>query len=279
MISILFGLLAAFSWGAGDYFGGLSSRRIGAYLSVFFAEAAGLIALLVVDFFVREPLFTLRDFLYSLAAGALGAFGLLLLYRALTSGPLSIAAPVSALFAALIPILVGAFTEGLPGLLQVGGFILALAAVWLIAKGEAGRPFHLDRLSDLALPLLSGLGFGLYFVLIHQSATRAVLWPMIVGRMGGGLVLLVILLRRREPFAPISKAWGLVLLNTIMDLGGNLCYILASQQGRMDVAAVLSALYPGVTVLLAWLFLKERLGRSQTAGILTALAAIVLMSI
>jgi drug/metabolite transporter (DMT)-like permease len=279
LISIVFGLIAAASWGAGDFFGGLSSRRMGAYLSVFFSEAAGLGILLLAVLFTREPFFSLSDLAFSLVAGGLGAFGLVLLYRALIAGPLSIAAPVSALLAALVPILVGAWTAGLPGPLKLAGFALALLAVWLIAQGDSTGPLRLSHLSELGLPFISGLCFGLYFVLIHQAAVDSILWPMIAGRFAGGTVLALLLLLRREPLRQVKAAWGLALLNTLMDLGGNLFYILAGQAGRMDVAAVLSALYPGVTVLLAWLFLKERIGRSQSVGILAALAAIALMTL
>lgn len=279
MISIVFGLIAATSWGAGDFFGGLASRRMGAYLSVFFSEVAGLGILLAAVYFTGEPFFSQSDLLFSLAAGSLGAFGLVLLYRALIAGPLSIAMPVSALLAALVPILVGAWTAGLPAPLKLGGFVLALFAVWMIAKGDQSGPLRLSHFSDLGLPFISGLCFGLYFVLIYQAAVDSTLWPMIVGRMGGGIVLTVLLALRRESLCPIRSAWGLALLNTLMDLGGNLFYILAGQAGRMDVAAVLSALYPGVTVLLAWLFLKERIGPAQRVGIFAALAAIALMTL
>ena len=278
MLSILLGLTAALSWGASDYFGGLSSRKLGAYVAVFFSESVGLLFLLAAIPFVHEAPLDLSSALTSFTAGAIGVLGLILLYRAMATGPMSVAAPVSALLSAILPILIGMFTEGFPGLLRIAGFGLALTAVWLFAK-EEGVSLKLSRISDLALPLLAGVAFGFYFVLMHNGSQGATLWPLILARTAGTLVLVVVLLSRRIPIRAMRAAWGLILANAILDVGGSLFYVLAGQMGRMDVAAVLSALYPSGTVFLAWAFLKERINRAQTLGILAALSAIVLLTV
>jgi hypothetical protein len=95
--------------------------------------------------------------------------GLMLLYHAMTVGLMSIAAPVSALLAAALPVAVGMFTEGFPGFLTLIGFGFALLAVWMISQGEGGVTDILSHLSDLKLPLLAGIGFGFYFVLMHEA--------------------------------------------------------------------------------------------------------------
>jgi len=279
LLSILFGLLAAVSWGTGDFAGGLSSRQIGAYSAVFFAEVIGLVCLIASVPIVREPLPPLNVWVFSLAAGGLGVLGLVFLYQAMTVGQMSIAAPVSALLAVALPILIAAFTEGLPGAFQLSGFGFALAAVWLVSQKDGDERPHLERLSDLRLPLFAGLGFGLFFVLINQASTQATLWPLLLSRTGGVLTLLVIILIRRSPIRMVRKALPYVLVNAVLDLSANLFYIFAGQAGRMDVAAVLSSLYPGGTAILAWLILKERISRAQTLGILSALVAIALMTI
>jgi len=279
LISIIYGILSAGAWGAGDFAGGLSSRKVGAYRAVFYADFFGLLILVVASFVYRESLPSTSGWLNSLLAGVLGSFGLLILYHSLSIGQMSIAAPVSALFAALLPVIVGSITEGLPSAIQLIGFVLALAAVWLISQGDG--KFHISRLSDLRFPILAGVGFGCYFIFIHNAAAdpNSFLWPMIISRLAGTLLLFFIVFARREPLVVPRDAWGLVLLNAALDLTGNFFYILASKTGRLDVAAVLSSLYPGSTVILAWLFLKERLSRTQVIGILLAFVAILLFAI
>ncbi|MEW6406603.1 MAG: DMT family transporter [Chloroflexota bacterium] len=281
MLSIIYGIASALSWGAGDFAGGMASRKIGAYRAVFFADLIGLIALILVVVIVREVMPPISSLLLAALAGALGSMGLLVLYYTLAHGQMSIAAPVSALMAAALPVAVGALTEGLPAPLQFGGFGLALAAVWLISQSDSTSHLHLDRLTDLRLPLLAGIGFGSYFVLMHFSTSNitAVYWPMIASRVSGTLLLLAIVLGRRETLTAPRDAWMVILLNGMLDLGGNFFYILAARAGRLDIAAVLSSLYPGSTVILAWLLLKERISRVQMIGILFALSAIILLTV
>ena len=279
MLSIIYGILSAATWGAGDFAGGLSSRKVGAYRAVFYADFIGLLILIVSYFVYREPFPSTSGWINSLLGGALGSFGLLILYHSLSIGQMSIAAPVSALFAALLPVIVGALTEGFPSAIQLTGFVLALAAIWLISQGDG--KFHISRLSDLRFPILAGVGFGSYFIFIHNAAgdPNSFLWPMIISRAAGTVLVFFIVFGRGETFVVPHNAWGVVLLNAALDLTGNFFYILASKSGRLDIAAVLSSLYPGSTVILAWLLLKEHLSRMQLVGILLALAAIFLFTI
>ena len=279
MISILYGIASSLSWGAGDFAGGLSSRRVGPYRAVLYADFFGLLILIAAAFFYREAFPPTSGFVNSLLGGALGSFGLLILYYSLSVGQMSIAAPVSALFAALLPVIYGAITEGLPSAIRFIGFALALTAVWLISQGDGG--FHVSKLSDLRFPILAGLGFGCYFIFIHNAASEpnSLLWPLIISRAAGTILVFLIVLARRETLAVPRDALGLVLINATLDLGGNFFYILASKTGRLDVAAVLSSLYPGATVVLAWWFLKEHISRVQVIGIILAFAAILLFTI
>ena len=278
MISILFGLFSALSWGGGDFVGGLASRKTGAYRAVFYGEVFGLLLLLGAAIFMHEPALAWSKILLAGAAGAIGSTGLLILYHAMTTGQMSIATPVSALLAAALPVAVGAITEGLPSPLKLAGFVCALAAVWLVAQDDSDKT-HAMRLADLRLPLLAGVCFGLYFIIMHQASNQSVLAPMIASRSAGSLALLIFLLARREDFRASRPAWPYIALNAVLDIGGNAFYILAGQIGRLDVSAVLSSLFPGTTVLLAWLVLKEKINRVQWLGILAALIAIALMTI
>jgi drug/metabolite transporter (DMT)-like permease len=102
---------------------------------------------------------------------------------------------------------------------------------------------------------------------------------MIASRFAATFMLFALVLLRRESFSVQRDAWGVVMVNATLDVGGNLFYLLALQSGRLDISAILSSLYPGATVILAWIFLKERITWSQWAGILTALLAIALFAV
>jgi drug/metabolite transporter (DMT)-like permease len=280
VLSILYGLGAALSWGAGDFTGGMAARKAGAYRAVFYAEIFGILILLIPLTLVDESFPGTKTFLLCMLAGALGSIGLLLLYHSMTLGLMSIAAPVSALLAAMIPVIVGIVTEGWPEYLTILGFVFALFAVWMVSQGENGVTDLFAHLSDLKLPLFAGIGFGLYFVVLHQATQESgVVWPMLASRIGGLILVLTYLLIARISWKVDPSAWPMICVNGTLDIAGNFFFIMAGQSGRLDVTAVLSGLFPGATVLLAWIFLRERLTRNQWIGIASALTAIVLMTL
>jgi len=281
LLSILFGLGAALSWGAGDFTGGLASRKTGAYRAVFYSEIIGVFLLFIILGVSGEAFPNLRIWSLAMIAGAIGTVGLMLLYQAMTLGLMSISAPVSALLAALIPVLVGSFRDGLPDALTFTGFGFALAAVWLVSQSEGGVKDIFSHIFDLKLPLLAGIGFGLYFILMHEAtSTGATVWPMIASRTGGTILIAAFMVISRTAWkVEDASAWKFLILNGIFDIGGNVFFILSGQAGRLDVASVLSSLFSGVTVMLAWIFLKERLSRNQWIGVFSAFVAIVLMTI
>jgi len=277
LLSIFYGLLSALAWGGADFAGGLASRRESPIRVVTLAEIAGFVLLIVLILIFPEPVPPLEVWVVSGLANLLGIAGLILLFRALAEGQMSIAAPVSALMAAIIPVVVSGFTEGLPKWVTFVGFAFAMASIWLISRDEEGG--HLQRLSDLRLPLLSGVGFGLYFVLIHSASQDYTFWPLIAARcvsipllVGYGLVTRQRVLPQR-PLRLLASSSGL------LDVAGNTFYVLAGQIGRLDISAVLVSLYPASTAILAAIFLKERINRTQALGIIIALVAIILMTL
>jgi drug/metabolite transporter (DMT)-like permease len=281
LLSILFGLGAALGWGAGDFTGGLASRKTGAYRAVFYSEVVGVFILFIMLGIWREDVPNLSVWFPALIAGAIGTFGLTLLYHAMTLGLMSISAPVSALLAAMLPVIVGMFREGMPESSTMLGFVFALAAVWLVSQSEGSVKDVFAHLSDLKMPMLAGVCFGLYFILMHQSTSGGErIWPMIASRSGGTIMIATYMLIARASFKVEDKsAWTFLILNGFFDITGNIFFILSGQFGRLDVASVLSSLFSGVTVMLAWIFLKEHLTRNQWIGVASALVAIVLMTI
>ncbi|HEX6034598.1 MAG TPA: DMT family transporter [Anaerolineales bacterium] len=277
MLSILYGILSAATWGAGDFIGGLASKQTTPYRVLFLAELAGMVPFTVLAILLREPMPPADDMLIGAGSSLIGLTGLLFLYRALASGQMTIAAPVSALFAAFLPVVFGFFALGAPSPTTLSGFILAFAAVWFIS--QTGVTNWRFSLWELRLPLLSGFFFGLYFLTLHRATLNAFFWPLAAARFAGFVALGLYALISRQPGLPPRNIWGLSIVNGMLDIGGNAFYVLAAQTGRLDVAAVLSALYPASTVLLAWIFLKERITWLQTVGVLLAFIAIVLFTL
>lgn len=275
LLTVIFGLAASLCWGSGDFSGGLATRRANSSSVVVAAYATGFVLLIALALIVRERLPSAIDMFWGGLAGIVGALGLIAFYSALSRGRMGIVAPVAAMFTAALPVVFIAFTAGLPTLFQLLGFALALIAIFLISRPERakGRPVGIE------LALLAGCAFGCFFILISRVNHASTYWPLAVARLTSVLFLFIILRLRRQPLLPSLKVAPLILLAGILDALGNAFFVLASHSGRLDVAAVLSSLYPAATVLLAALLLRERVTRIQFLGILFALIAIPLISI
>ena len=272
---IVFGLTSAACWGAADFCGGLATKSTQVYRVIISSQLISLILLVILAIATHERLLPFDQMLLASVAGVVGAIGMIALYRALAVGQMGVAAPVSAVVAASVPVIVGSFIEGPPSVSQLIGFGLAFVAVWFISRtGRSAIHWH-----DLGLPIIAGLGFGTFYVLIGSVGQAAVWWPLVAARVGSLTALLIVTLVNRQPRLVERQSLRLIVLIGVFEVGGNACYILARQAGRLDVAAVLASLYPAVTVWLAWFFLKERMYRLQSIGVLAALAAIVLITL
>lgn len=273
--SVFFGLLSALTWGAGDFCGGQASKRSGVYQVVLVAEVVGAALLAALAVILHEALPVPVGWLWGGLAGLAGVFGLLMLYQGLSTGQMGIVAPLTAVVAGAVPIVVGLWSDGLPTVWQMAGFLCALAAVWLLSSGDSGRL----QLADLWLPIAAGLGFGFYFVFMDHATVYGVIWPLVWARSLAAVVVIGLLLAWRRPLLPAHGIPALALLCGVLDAGGNLFFALATQAGRLDVAAVLSSLYPASTVALAAFVLHERLNRTQWIGVVAALIAVVLIAL
>jgi drug/metabolite transporter (DMT)-like permease len=281
VLAAIFALSAAATWGSGDFTGGLATRRVGPFYTVLVSYSVGLLALLGVALARSEPLPPAADLLWGALAGLLGMLGLGFLLRGFAAGRMGIVAPVSAVLGTAIPVLFAAFTQGLPARLQLLGFALALASIWLLSRpekldgrtaGQGGKPSGIDS------ALLAGLGFGGFFTALAQVGESAVFWPLVAGRLASCLAMVGFTLIVRRQIVKPGLPLGLLALAGALDVGGNLFFLLALQTGRLDIAAVLASLYPAVTALLAWLVGGERLARLQVAGVAGAVLAIVLIT-
>lgn len=277
LTAVFHGLAAAASWGAGDFSGGVATKRGHVYPVVLLSHIVGISGLLLLIALFGEPMPASRDLFIGALGGISGAIGVLALYTGLARGRMGIVAPLTAVVTAIVPVLFGLFLEGLPQLIQLAGFGVALLAVWLISGDNGDNPAGL-RWRDLRLPIVSGLGFGLFFIFIDQVSDNAILWPLVGARTASILMMAALVLANRQQMRPGSGQFGYIILAGVFDVSGNAFFALATSLGRLDVASVLSSLYPVTTVLLARFILDERLSRRQGAGVAAALAAVILIT-
>jgi drug/metabolite transporter (DMT)-like permease len=274
LAAVGFGLAASLSWGTSDFSGGMAAKRVHIFGVMTISYAVGLVLLIALAVARGEPVAAASDLLWAAGAGLAGAAGLTAQYRALAVGRMGIVAPVAAVLGATIPVIFSAFSEGVPGSLRVIGFGLAILGVALISRARTAG----SGADGLGLAVIAGLGFGLFFILIDQVSDDAVFWPLVAARGASFAVLLIVALSSGQTWLPSRSGLRIVLLAGALDVGGNTFFLLAAQSGRLDVASVLSSLYPAVTVILARGILKEHVTRAQGIGIAAALIAIPLIA-
>jgi len=274
-ISALFALLAASTWGAGDFSGGIASKRTNALSVVILAHISSLLLLIVLIIILHEPVPTTNVWVWGGIAGLCGAIGLVLLYSSLANGKMSIAAPISAVVAAGVPVVAAAFTSGLPANIVLCGFGFVLAAIWLISSGN-------NMTMDLALlqkPIIAGFAFGFFFLCLHQASIQSVLYPLVAVRIVSISSTLIYAQITHQAVFPTRDSINPILISGILDTIGNGAYAISAQTGRVDISAVLGSLYPASTVILAWIVLKEHISRKQILGVAASLTAIILITI
>ena len=288
-------LAAAATWGGGDFSGGVGVKAAGgttagALRVVIAGHAISLLALLAVLASTHAALPHGTALAWGLGGGVVAGLSLTAFYIALARGEMGVSAAVSGLITAAIPAAVSAWTEGAPSALRLSGFACAAVAIWLIAAPSSttpnkGRP---DR-SVVFLAILGGIGFGIYFVALKQANGLGEWMPLTLARVGslGTCVVLLLAVRlgadtegRAETEDWLSRgAWMGALGIAVLDTAGNLLYTAATRTGRLDVAAVLAALYPASTILLAAVLLQERPSRRQWTGMAVALVAVMMVTL
>jgi drug/metabolite transporter (DMT)-like permease len=273
-LGALFALISAMIWGGADFSGGISTRRITQFQTLALSAFSGMLVLAGLAVLFREPWPAWQDVLWSVAAGVAGAAGIAALYYGLSLGQMALVAPIAAVVGAVAPVVFGLLTRNpaTPG--QILGFLIALPGIWLVSYGSSATDDRGGK--GLALALLAGLAFGGFFILIAQVRQGAIYIPLVVARLAMlGLAGLFLLLRGL-PVPPL-RDHPLALLAGGLDAGGNIFYLFAVQFTRLDVAAVLSSLYPAVTVILASLVVKEKISPGQWVGIVVCLLAVLLI--
>ena len=274
-LGILFALASAVVWGSGDFAGGLAARRSHQFQVLALSALSGIVLLLVCAGLWREALPPPSSLAWAAAAGLSGAIGIAALYRGLAIGSAATVAPTAAVITAALPVVFSGVTAGLPRPSQLAGFMVAILGIWLVARASSTRE---SSGAGLNLAFLAGLGFGGFLILIAQVHSEFVFLPLAVTR-AVTLATAVALMLSRDVRIPTLTANPVALLAGVLDAGGNILFLFARQQTRLDVAAVLSSFYPVATVVLARLVLHERVTLTQWIGAGVCLVAVGLITI
>jgi drug/metabolite transporter (DMT)-like permease len=276
IMGILLGLAAALLYGSSDFGGGLASRRSGPLRVSVIGSAAATVLAWAALIMSGGPGPDVRAVTWGLAAGLAGGAGTLALYRGLARGQMSVVGPVSAVGAAVVPVAAGIALGERPGVLTVAGVLVALPAIVLVAASGSVR----GRLgSGLFDGLAAGLAFGILFIGLAQAGQHAGMWPVASEQTGTLLVTLAVAAASREPLKLPVRAAGLPVLAGASSVAAALAYYYATHISMLAVAAVLTSLYPGVTVLLARAILRERFSPAQRAGLGLCTLAIIAIAL
>lgn len=281
MSAILLGLTSAICWGTGDFLGGMQSRRLPPLAVVLWSQLAGGV-MLVGALAIMRPQPALGSILWGMAGGVVGCGALVLFYRGLATGIMSIVAPVSAC-GVVLPVLFSLLSGRVPPPLGLLGALTAIAGIVLVSVQSSATAEH-RRLSRSALLLSLGaaLGFGLFFVCVAQGSGvhgGSPVWTVLGARIGSVAFLWTLV-----TISGIPAPWPVhhvpqVAMVGILDSGANLLFAIATTQGNLAIVAVLGSLYPVATIVLGHVILNERFSPLQGAGVALALAGVALLSI
>ena len=275
-------LAAAVLYGSADFLGGVGSRRASALSFLAASAPVGAVIMLAAALATGGPVAAGR-LGWGFAAGAVSGVGVIVFFAGLAAGPISVVAPLSALGAALLPVAAGIADGERLGVAALAGALLCLVSVTLVSLES--RPFtgrgRRPAIGGVACGLAAGVAFGLYFLFIRNAAQAGGLWPLAVSRCTACTIVLVTAAwRGHRPVLPRAGRGlsGMALAAGAGDVAASLLYVRAVRCGPFALAAVITALYPAVTVLLATLVLGERMRAAQRVGLALGALGILLVT-
>lgn len=298
---IVFALAAAALYGSADFLGGAATRRSRALSVASVSVPAGAVVMLLAAAVAGGPVST-AGFGWAVAAGAVGAVGLLVFYKGLAVGPMSVVAPVSALMSTVLPVGVAIASGEHFSARVYAGVAACLVAIVLVSmeRGmlawpgrKAARPAtpqpaeprpagHHAALRGFGYGIACGALFGIFYLFLRNAGTAGVFWPVAVARLANcAVVLAVVVLARARPVGRQDggRVLAAAIVSGVFDASANLFYVLATRAGLFGIAIVLTALYPGITVLLARFVLGERMHVVQRIGLLLAAVGVILVTL
>lgn len=279
-MGIFFALLSSLLWGTSDFLGGTASRRLSPIGVVTVSEAVGLAAPLTWAIATGAFSSPTGYVGWALMAAVAGTTGIVAFYRALATGTMGVIAPIASL-GVIVPVAVGIAQGDRPSALQGAGIVIAIVGV-ILAGGPELRVQGQSRAAAAQPLILAGvaaLGFGLVFVALDHGARTSTVMTLVVMRSTSVVLLLVVAcLTGRQQLQVGVRNLPMLAVIGIFDVGANATFAFASRHGLLSLVAVLSSLYPAVTVILARSIHAERLRRIQIAGVLSALAGVCLIA-
>ena len=286
-MAVLLGLASAITYGTGDFLGGLVTRRNPAQRVVFLSKAAGLVLYVAAVPLLIGAEVTARAWGWGLAAGLAGAAGIAFLYRGLARGRMSVVSPITAVLSALVPVLFALAIGERPSAVQMVGVAVAILAIALVsaapdpaAEGGPRAPLR-ERLasSGVSDAVLAGFGIGLFLIMITRPGEDSGTWPLVAAQVGEIAVMGLVVPLTGTAWRPDPGTGKGIATAGVLDAAANLLYLVGTRLGLISVVAVLTSLYPAATVLLARVFLRDRLSRSQVIGLALALAGVILLTV
>ena len=282
MLSVALAALSGLIWGVGDFSGGKATQRA-AVLPVVWVSKLVSLPLLAIYLVATYVPVTPIGLAWGGLAGIAGVVGLVLFYRALSAGAMTVVAPVTGVTSAAIPVVVGLVAGERPSLSRLLGVGCALMAIALVslAPHPAGRRQVVSR-RLVAAALGAGISFALFFILLAVAGKAAGssvgLWPIAGSQLSSVVILALLLMMTRPGPWPHQATLGWTIVAGPCDMTANVLYLLATRGGDLSIVAPIAALYPVTTVILALIIEHERLRRIQVAGLVLAVAALVLVS-
>ncbi|CAN5382720.1 DMT family transporter [soil metagenome] len=278
-MAVVLSLCAAVAYGLSDFVGGVVSRRVSPWTIAFAAQFGGAVAVLVLSA-VTDGSPRASDAGWAVLAGLGNGVGTAFLYRGLAGGRMGVVAPISGVGAALVPLLVGLLTGERPGPLAWAGIVAALPAIWLVAREPTPDPaLRAGSTAGLIDGVIAGLGFGVLFAALGQIPESSGFLPLALNQIVCTTVVAILATVMGQAFWPRQRAAYLGVVSGLLGAAATVLFLAATQTGLLTIAAVITSLYPAVTVLLAAALLRERIHRDQGVGLLLCAIAVGLITV
>jgi drug/metabolite transporter (DMT)-like permease len=277
-VVVLLGLAAAIAYGIGDFVGAFASRRHTAVTVLLHSYPVGAVLMLVMLPFFPGTV-TARTVVFGVAGGMAGLVGVTIMYALMVRAPMNVISPVTAVLAAIVPVVFGVLVGERPQLAAWLGIVLGIGAVVLVSRTSDEHPHGRIALRVIALAFVSGLGFGFYFIFLARAGDDSGLWPLVISRIASAIVIVPLAWQRGGLTRIRGQMLAITLAAGAFDAVANMFFLLASRQGLLSLASVLTSLYPAVTVMLAVGLLHEHTSKIQRIGLGLAATAIVLITV